>query len=205
MEAEDSLDLSLLSDGESQEDAGASQPISSSRKRIADAAGLSEDGAAATADEAAEDHQQQEGPSSSHQPQQQQPLKKKKQKKVLSEQRLKRIKEQHAKRGIVYLSRIPPHMKPGKLRQLLGQYGEVGRIFCTPEDPTLRKQRKKKGGNTGKAGRGGEVRPGTNPSEQQPAAPVPPSSPAASPPPPSFLLYCTRPLPPLQPCMKDPV
>jgi ESF2/ABP1 family protein len=41
-------------------------------------------------------------------------------------------------------------MKPQKLKHLFEQYGEVGRIYCTPEDPTLRKQRKQKGGNTGK-------------------------------------------------------
>ncbi len=45
--------------------------------------------------------------------------------------------------------RIPPHMKPGKLKQLLAQYGEVLRVYCTPEDPGMRKQRKHKGGNTG--------------------------------------------------------
>jgi ESF2/ABP1 family protein len=201
MEAEDSLDLSLLSDGESEDDAGASQPNSSSRKRTADVAGLSDDGAAATADEAAEDQQQQEGPSSSHQPQQQQPRKKKKHKKVLSEQRLKLIKEQHAKRGIVYMSRIPPHMKPGKLRQLLSQYGEIGRIYCTPEDPTLRQQRKKKGGNTGEAA--AVARQPCIPLGQQLAAPavtLPPLRPC----PPPLLHSTSGPSPILQPLRYHP-
>jgi hypothetical protein len=40
-------------------------------------------------------------------------------------------------------------MKPAKLRQLLSQYGELGRIYCTPEDKGAQKQRKKKGGNSG--------------------------------------------------------
>ena len=35
--------------------------------------------------------------------------------------------------GIVYLSRIPPFMKPLKVRHLLSQYGEVGRVFLQPE------------------------------------------------------------------------
>ena len=35
--------------------------------------------------------------------------------------------------GIVYLSRIPPFMKPLKLRTILSQYGEVGRLFLQPE------------------------------------------------------------------------
>jgi ESF2/ABP1 family protein len=40
-------------------------------------------------------------------------------------------------------------MKPAKLRQLLSDYGEVGRIYCTPEDAAARQLRKKKGGNSG--------------------------------------------------------
>ncbi|KAI8017869.1 Pre-rRNA-processing protein ESF2 [Camellia lanceoleosa] len=39
------------------------------------------------------------------------------------------------KRGVCYLSRIPPHMDPLKLRQILSQYGEIQRIYLTPEDP----------------------------------------------------------------------
>ena len=35
--------------------------------------------------------------------------------------------------GIVYLSRIPPFMKPLKVRHLLSQHGEVGRVFLQPE------------------------------------------------------------------------
>lgn len=37
------------------------------------------------------------------------------------------------KRGVCYLSRVPPHMDPLKLRQILSQYAEIGRIFLTPE------------------------------------------------------------------------
>lgn len=70
-------------------------------------------------------------------------------KKVLSEKKLKRLKEAHERRGIVYVSRIPPHMKPQKLRHLLSQHGEIGRVYCTPEDQLARHKRKKKGGNTG--------------------------------------------------------
>ena len=35
--------------------------------------------------------------------------------------------------GIVYLSRIPPFMKPIKVKQLLSEYGEIGRVFLQPE------------------------------------------------------------------------
>lgn len=37
------------------------------------------------------------------------------------------------KRGVCYLSRIPPHMDPLKLRQILSHYGEIQRIYLTPE------------------------------------------------------------------------
>lgn len=50
----------------------------------------------------------------------------KRRRKVLTEKKLRRLREQHERKGIVYVSRIPPHMKPAKLKQLLAQYGEVG-------------------------------------------------------------------------------
>jgi ESF2/ABP1 family protein len=75
---------------------------------------------------------------------------KKKKKKVLSRAKLERVKAKAERRGIVYVSRIPPHMKPAKLRQLLAAYGEVGRVYCTPEDAAVRRKRKAHGGNTGK-------------------------------------------------------
>ncbi|PIA50170.1 hypothetical protein AQUCO_01300720v1 [Aquilegia coerulea] len=37
------------------------------------------------------------------------------------------------KRGVCYMSRIPPHMDPLKLRQILSQYGEIERIYLSPE------------------------------------------------------------------------
>jgi len=45
------------------------------------------------------------------------------------------------KSGVVYLSRIPPFMKPSKLRSLLDQYGTINRVFLAPEDPTARTRR----------------------------------------------------------------
>ncbi|KAL3503853.1 hypothetical protein ACH5RR_033694 [Cinchona calisaya] len=53
------------------------------------------------------------------------------------------------KRGVCYLSRIPPHMDPLKLRQILSQYGEIQRIYLTPEDPAARVHRKRAGGFRG--------------------------------------------------------
>ena len=35
--------------------------------------------------------------------------------------------------GVVYLSRIPPFMRPRKIRHLLSKYGTIGRIYLQPE------------------------------------------------------------------------
>ena len=51
------------------------------------------------------------------------------------------------KTGIIYLSRIPPYMKPHKVKHLLSRFGTIGRIFLTPEDPTSHSRRVKFGGN----------------------------------------------------------
>jgi ESF2/ABP1 family protein len=50
------------------------------------------------------------------------------------------------KSGVIYLSRVPPFMKPTVLRSLLTPYGAVGRIFLTPEPSSSRTQRLKSGG-----------------------------------------------------------
>ncbi|KAK8052348.1 pre-rRNA-processing protein ESF2 [Apiospora rasikravindrae] len=51
------------------------------------------------------------------------------------------------KSGVVYLSRIPPFMKPQKLRSLLEPYGKINRIFLSPEDPLAHSRRVRNGGN----------------------------------------------------------
>ncbi|KAJ4367651.1 RNA-binding ATPase activator esf2 [Neocucurbitaria cava] len=50
------------------------------------------------------------------------------------------------KSGVIYLSRVPPFMKPTVLRSLLTPYGAIGRIFLTPEPSTSRTQRLRSGG-----------------------------------------------------------
>lgn len=58
------------------------------------------------------------------------------------------VTEAQVKRsGVVYLSRIPPFMKPAKLRSLLAPYGRINRIFLSPEDPAARSRRVRAGGN----------------------------------------------------------
>lgn len=42
--------------------------------------------------------------------------------------------EKSKKSGVIYLSKIPPFMKPETIRHLLSQYGEIGRIFLMPEN-----------------------------------------------------------------------
>ncbi|CAN8101861.1 unnamed protein product [Discula destructiva] len=51
------------------------------------------------------------------------------------------------KSGVVYLPRIPPFMKPAKLRNLLEAYGKINRLFLAPQDPAAHKKRVKAGGN----------------------------------------------------------
>lgn len=51
------------------------------------------------------------------------------------------------KSGVVYISRVPPFMKPTKIRSLLSRYGKINRIFLAPEDPTSRARRVRAGGN----------------------------------------------------------
>ena len=51
------------------------------------------------------------------------------------------------KTGVVYISRVPPFMKPSALRTFLTPYGTILRIFLTPETTPARKKRTKAGGN----------------------------------------------------------
>jgi ESF2/ABP1 family protein len=37
------------------------------------------------------------------------------------------------KTGVVYISRIPPGMRPTKVRHIMSQYGEVGRVYLQQE------------------------------------------------------------------------
>ena len=50
-------------------------------------------------------------------------------------------------RGVVYLSRVPPYMKPIKMRHLLEKYGALGRVYLAPEDDAAYARRTKAGGN----------------------------------------------------------
>ncbi|KAL1744624.1 hypothetical protein HDZ31DRAFT_38251 [Schizophyllum fasciatum] len=45
--------------------------------------------------------------------------------------------------GIIYISRIPPGMRPAKVRHLMSAYGEVGRVYLQQEDAKRAYLRKK--------------------------------------------------------------
>jgi len=49
--------------------------------------------------------------------------------------------------GVVYLSRLPPFMRPQKVKSLLSRFGSINRLFLSPEDPTSHSRRVKFGGN----------------------------------------------------------
>lgn len=67
--------------------------------------------------------------------------------KKLTPKQLEREEKKIKKTGVVYLSSLPPYMKPQKLRQIMSRFGEIGRIFLKPEDPKVYKSRIKTGGN----------------------------------------------------------
>lgn len=54
------------------------------------------------------------------------------------------------RRGIVYLSRVPPRMGPAKVKTLLSDFGDVTRVYLVEEDKSSRKRRRKAGGSGSK-------------------------------------------------------
>jgi hypothetical protein len=69
--------------------------------------------------------------------------------KPLSRKALHAYNEKLEKRGVVYLSRVPPFMKPAKVKHLLGMHGAISKLYLAPEDFSERRKRKKGGGNRG--------------------------------------------------------
>ncbi|CUS23420.1 LAQU0S09e04346g1_1 [Lachancea quebecensis] len=71
----------------------------------------------------------------------------------LKQERMEKLKKFRAvrkskhKTGVVYLSKIPPYMKPAKMRQILSRFGEVDRLFLKREDEQKHKNRIRGGGN----------------------------------------------------------
>ncbi|KAF8307294.1 hypothetical protein DL93DRAFT_2064926 [Clavulina sp. PMI_390] len=53
----------------------------------------------------------------------------------LSAEALAEFEAKQARAGIVYISRIPPAMRPSKVRHLMSGFGAVGRVYLQQEDP----------------------------------------------------------------------
>mmetsp|Transcript_20179 Transcript_20179/g.29952 ORF Transcript_20179/g.29952 Transcript_20179/m.29952 type:complete len:257 (+) Transcript_20179:106-876(+) len=68
----------------------------------------------------------------------------------LSLEKTEDFNEKLRKRGVIYLSRIPPRMNPVKVKQLLSEFGVVTRVFLVEEDQSVRKRRRKTGGSGAK-------------------------------------------------------
>ncbi|KAI0863809.1 hypothetical protein F4860DRAFT_467866 [Xylaria cubensis] len=49
--------------------------------------------------------------------------------------------------GVVYISRIPPFMKPGTVRSIFERFGKINRVYLSPEDPQVRARRIQQGQN----------------------------------------------------------
>ncbi|KAM3572900.1 hypothetical protein VYU27_005100 [Nannochloropsis oceanica] len=58
-----------------------------------------------------------------------------------------RYRDEIARRGVVYLSSLPPFMKPAKVKHLLEKFGPITRLYMVEEDAAMRKRRVKGGGN----------------------------------------------------------
>mmetsp|Transcript_57152 Transcript_57152/g.66810 ORF Transcript_57152/g.66810 Transcript_57152/m.66810 type:complete len:308 (-) Transcript_57152:50-973(-) len=80
------------------------------------------------------------------------PSKSKRKKKVhkLKMSEVENFNAKLAKRGVIYIARIPPQMNPAKVKSLLSEFGEVTRVFLVEEDASIKKKRKRNGGGWGK-------------------------------------------------------
>ncbi|MCJ1396447.1 RNA-binding ATPase activator esf2 [Xylographa bjoerkii] len=67
--------------------------------------------------------------------------------KLLTQSQLASSQRKAQKTGVIYLSRIPPFMRPSTIRHLLTPYGDISRLFLTPEPPAIYARRVKAGGN----------------------------------------------------------
>ena len=67
--------------------------------------------------------------------------------KPLSTSQLEASQRKVRKTGVIYLSRVPPFMRPSTLKHLLSPYGTINRLFLTPEPAASYARRLKGGGN----------------------------------------------------------
>lgn len=57
--------------------------------------------------------------------------------KPLTKEDLEEFNAAQERTGVVYISRIPPGMRPTKVRHLMSAYGEVGRVYLQQEGKQL--------------------------------------------------------------------
>lgn len=53
--------------------------------------------------------------------------------KPLTPEALAAFKAAQDRAGVLYISRIPPGMRPAKVRHLMSQYGEIGKVYLQQE------------------------------------------------------------------------
>jgi len=51
----------------------------------------------------------------------------------LTPEELAKFNAAQARTGVIYISRIPPGMRPAKVRHLMSAHGEVGRVYLQQE------------------------------------------------------------------------
>ncbi|TKY46483.1 Pre-rRNA-processing protein esf2 [Spatholobus suberectus] len=69
-----------------------------------------------------------------------------------SKKKKKKVASKDAeRRGVCYLSRIPPHMDHVKLRHILSQFGDIQRIFLAPQDSAAQVPAKRSRGSRDQA------------------------------------------------------
>lgn len=66
---------------------------------------------------------------------------------VLGATSVSAFNEAERSKGVVYLARVPPYMRPIKVKQLLAAYGDVGRVYLAPEEAGAYARRVRAGGN----------------------------------------------------------
>lgn len=49
--------------------------------------------------------------------------------------------------GVIYVSRVPPFMKPGTIRSIFEKFGKINRVYLSPEDAQTRSRRLQQGQN----------------------------------------------------------
>ncbi|KAG6889023.1 hypothetical protein C0992_006719 [Termitomyces sp. T32_za158] len=63
--------------------------------------------------------------------------------KPITREALEEFKKVQDRAGVIYISRIPPGMRPTKVRHLMSLHGEIGRVYLQQEDPKRAYLRKK--------------------------------------------------------------